>query len=162
MEKSLESPLDCKEIQQVHPKGDQPWVSQKKSETFQVPACSHYLLSIGLPPLKPPQRYLHPQPLAQASRGRARRPEAQDTPASNGSVHSPPHGGLRGGTKDGLGPLLVPCWLPDSWAAWRLLPGKGWAAPSSVLRPSQWVRHHSASLVGTTALVPRLPGSHLG
>ena len=27
MEKTLESPLDCKEIQPVHPKGDQCWVS---------------------------------------------------------------------------------------------------------------------------------------
>ena len=27
LEKTLESPLDCKEIQQVHPKGDQSWVS---------------------------------------------------------------------------------------------------------------------------------------
>ena len=26
VEKTLESPLDCKEIQTVHPKGDQPWV----------------------------------------------------------------------------------------------------------------------------------------
>ena len=26
LEKALESPLDCKEIQPVHPKGDQPWV----------------------------------------------------------------------------------------------------------------------------------------
>ena len=26
LEQSLESPLDCKEIQPVHPKGDQPWV----------------------------------------------------------------------------------------------------------------------------------------
>ena len=26
LEKSLESPLDCKEIQSVHPKGDQSWV----------------------------------------------------------------------------------------------------------------------------------------
>ena len=25
-EKTLESPLDCKEIQPVHPKGDQPWI----------------------------------------------------------------------------------------------------------------------------------------
>ena len=24
--KTLESPLDCKEIQQIHPKGDQSWV----------------------------------------------------------------------------------------------------------------------------------------
>ena len=26
VEKTLESPLDCKEIQTVHPKGDQSWV----------------------------------------------------------------------------------------------------------------------------------------
>ena len=26
LEKALESPLDCKEIQSVHSKGDQPWV----------------------------------------------------------------------------------------------------------------------------------------
>ena len=26
LEKTLESPLDCKEIQPVHAKGDQPWV----------------------------------------------------------------------------------------------------------------------------------------
>ena len=26
LEKSLESPLDCKEIQPVHPKGDRSWV----------------------------------------------------------------------------------------------------------------------------------------
>ena len=26
LEKPLESPLDCKEIQPVHPKGDQSWV----------------------------------------------------------------------------------------------------------------------------------------
>ena len=26
LEKTLESPLDCKEIQPVHPNGDQPWV----------------------------------------------------------------------------------------------------------------------------------------
>ena len=26
LEKTLESPLDCKEIQSVHSKGDQPWV----------------------------------------------------------------------------------------------------------------------------------------
>ena len=27
LEKTLESPLDCKEIQPVHSKGDQPWYS---------------------------------------------------------------------------------------------------------------------------------------
>ena len=26
LEKTLQSPLDCKEIQPVHPKGNQPWV----------------------------------------------------------------------------------------------------------------------------------------
>ena len=25
LEKTLESPLDCKDVQPVHPKGDQPW-----------------------------------------------------------------------------------------------------------------------------------------
>ena len=26
LEKTLESPLDCKKVQPVHPKGDQPWL----------------------------------------------------------------------------------------------------------------------------------------
>ena len=26
LEKTIESPLDCKEIQPVHPKGNQPWI----------------------------------------------------------------------------------------------------------------------------------------
>ena len=37
LEKTLESPLDCKEIQQVHSKGDQSWVffgrNDAKAET---------------------------------------------------------------------------------------------------------------------------------
>ena len=37
MEKTLESPLECKEIQPVHPKGDQIWVfigrTDAKAET---------------------------------------------------------------------------------------------------------------------------------
>ena len=37
LEKTPESPLDCKEIQSVHPKGDQPWVffgrNDAKTET---------------------------------------------------------------------------------------------------------------------------------
>ena len=37
LEKTLESPLDCKEIQPVHSKGDQPWVffgrNDAKAET---------------------------------------------------------------------------------------------------------------------------------
>ena len=38
LEKNLESPLDCKEIQPVHSKGDQPWVffgrTDGKAETL--------------------------------------------------------------------------------------------------------------------------------
>ena len=37
LEKTLENPLDCKEIQQVHSEGDQPWVffgrNDAKAET---------------------------------------------------------------------------------------------------------------------------------
>ena len=37
LEKTLESPLDCKEVQPVHPRGDQPWVfigrTDAKAET---------------------------------------------------------------------------------------------------------------------------------
>ena len=32
LEKTLESPLDCKEIQPVHPKGDQPWVFIERTD----------------------------------------------------------------------------------------------------------------------------------
>ena len=32
LEKTLESPLDCKEIQPVHPKGDQSWVFIGRAE----------------------------------------------------------------------------------------------------------------------------------
>ena len=32
MEKTLESPLDCKEIQPVHPKGDQSWMFIGKTD----------------------------------------------------------------------------------------------------------------------------------
>ena len=32
LEKTLESPLDCKEIQPVHPKGDQSWVFIRKAD----------------------------------------------------------------------------------------------------------------------------------
>ena len=31
-ENNLESPLDCKEIQQVHSKGDQPWVFFERND----------------------------------------------------------------------------------------------------------------------------------
>ena len=33
LEKTLESPLDCKEIQRVHPKGDQSWVFIGRNDT---------------------------------------------------------------------------------------------------------------------------------
>ena len=32
LEKTLESPLDCKEIQPVHPKGDQSWISTARTD----------------------------------------------------------------------------------------------------------------------------------
>ena len=32
LEKTLESSLDCKEIQAVHPKGDQPWVFTRRTD----------------------------------------------------------------------------------------------------------------------------------
>ena len=33
LEKTLESPLDCKEIQPVHPKGDQSWVFTGRTDS---------------------------------------------------------------------------------------------------------------------------------
>ena len=33
LEKTPESPLDCKEIQPVHSEGDQPWVSFGRNDT---------------------------------------------------------------------------------------------------------------------------------
>ena len=32
LEKTLESPLDCREIQPVHPKGDQSWVVSERTD----------------------------------------------------------------------------------------------------------------------------------
>ena len=32
LEKTLESPLDCKEIQTVNPKGNQPWIFMKRTD----------------------------------------------------------------------------------------------------------------------------------
>ena len=37
LEKTLESPLDCKEIQPVHPKGDQSWVFTGKTAEAETP-----------------------------------------------------------------------------------------------------------------------------
>ena len=36
LEKILESPLDCKEIQPVHPKGDQSWVFIGKTDETSI------------------------------------------------------------------------------------------------------------------------------
>ena len=50
LEKTLESPLDCKEIQPVHPKGDQSWVfmggTDAKAETpvFWPPHVKSWLI----------------------------------------------------------------------------------------------------------------------
>ena len=33
LQKMLESPLDCKEIQPVHPKGNQPWIFIRRTDT---------------------------------------------------------------------------------------------------------------------------------
>ena len=38
LEKTLESPLDCKEIQSVHSKGDQSWVFFGRTKTETVKA----------------------------------------------------------------------------------------------------------------------------
>ena len=50
LEKTLESPLDCKEIQPVHPKGDQFWVftgrTDVEAETpiFWLPDAKSWLI----------------------------------------------------------------------------------------------------------------------
>ena len=50
LEKTLESPLDCKEIQQVHPKGDQSWVfigrtdAEAETPTFWPPDGKSWLI----------------------------------------------------------------------------------------------------------------------
>ena len=37
LEKTLESPLDCKEIQPVHPKGDQSWILIGRTDEAETP-----------------------------------------------------------------------------------------------------------------------------
>ena len=45
LEKALESPLDCKEIQPVHPKGDQSWVFIGRMDVeAETPIFSHLML----------------------------------------------------------------------------------------------------------------------
>ena len=41
LEKTLESPMDCKEIQPVHPKGDQPWILIGRTVTEALIRWSH-------------------------------------------------------------------------------------------------------------------------
>ena len=44
MEKTLESPLDCKEIQPVHPKGDQSWVITGRTDAkAETPILGHLM-----------------------------------------------------------------------------------------------------------------------
>ena len=49
LEKTLESPLDCKEIQPLHPKGDQSWVFPKKRLNPGPQQWKHGVLTTGLP-----------------------------------------------------------------------------------------------------------------
>ena len=45
LEKTLESPLDCKEIQPVHPKGDQSWVFIGRTDVeAETPVLGHLML----------------------------------------------------------------------------------------------------------------------
>ena len=51
LEKTLESPLDCKEIQPVHPKGNQSWVffeknDAKASNTLKLQYFGHLMQSV--------------------------------------------------------------------------------------------------------------------
>ena len=44
LEKTLESPLDCKEIQPVHPKGDQSWVFTGRTDfEAETPVLCHLM-----------------------------------------------------------------------------------------------------------------------
>ena len=50
LEKTLESPLDCKEIQPVHPKGNQPWIfigrtdAEAETPIFWPPDAKNWLI----------------------------------------------------------------------------------------------------------------------
>ena len=44
LEKTLESPLDCKEIQPVHPKGDQSWIFIRRTDAeAETPILGHLM-----------------------------------------------------------------------------------------------------------------------
>ena len=48
LEKTLESPLDCKEIQPVHPKGDQSWVFFGRTDVeTETPNFGHLIRRAG-------------------------------------------------------------------------------------------------------------------
>ena len=44
LEKTLGSPLDCKEIQPVHSKGDQPWVFFERNDAVRPPHAKSWLI----------------------------------------------------------------------------------------------------------------------
>ena len=50
LEKTLENPLDCKEIKQVHPKGNQPWIfigrtdAETEAPVFWPPGAKSWLI----------------------------------------------------------------------------------------------------------------------
>ena len=47
LEKTLESPLDCKEIQQVHRKGDQSWLSFGRTDAkAETPILGHLIRTV--------------------------------------------------------------------------------------------------------------------
>ena len=43
LEKTLESPLDCKEIQPVHPKGNQSWVFIRRTDAEKLQYFGHLI-----------------------------------------------------------------------------------------------------------------------
>ena len=48
LEKTLESPLDCKEIQPVHPKGDQSWVFIRNTDAeLKLQYFGHLMQRVG-------------------------------------------------------------------------------------------------------------------
>ena len=58
LEKTLESPLDCKEIQSVHPKGNQSWIfigrtdAEAETPTLWPPDPKYWLLKMIVPLVK--------------------------------------------------------------------------------------------------------------
>ena len=49
LEKTLESPLDCKEVQTVHPKGDQSWVFIGRTDAkAEIPYFGHLMQRVDL------------------------------------------------------------------------------------------------------------------